>query len=270
MQVWDVAKKKTLKLSVSVTFDTLYGVSWSHDGNKIAFGCADNTSASHRRHDRQANPLSRRPQRLGAGHGLLQGSSYLVSISRDRSMKLTEVATQRFIDNVTSITPGELKGGLQAVARNPFKNETKVKSTAPGTDMTEKWYDEILHRRRRRRAAVVQDAPHAEARHRRRRQQGPRISRHARAAFTAVTSTPTARYSPPAAVSTARAKSACTQVADGKMCRSSTDIGGVYVVTFRPDGKQIASAGFDGIVRLSDPATGKIIKEFVPVAVLKK
>ncbi len=42
VQIWDVAKRK-LKLSHSVTFDTLYGVSWSHDGSKVAFGCADNT-----------------------------------------------------------------------------------------------------------------------------------------------------------------------------------------------------------------------------------
>ena len=34
-------------------------------------------------------------------------------------MKLTEVATQRFIDNITSITPGALKGGLAAVAVRP-------------------------------------------------------------------------------------------------------------------------------------------------------
>jgi WD40 repeat protein len=36
-------------------------------------------------------------------------------------------------------------------------------------------------------------------------------------------------------------------------------------VAFRPDGKQIASAGFDGVVRLSDPLTGKRVKEFIPV-----
>ena len=40
-----------------------------------------------------------------------------VSASRDRTLKLVEIATQRFIDNVTSITPGALKGGLAAVAR---------------------------------------------------------------------------------------------------------------------------------------------------------
>jgi WD40 repeat protein len=44
---------------------------------------------------------------------------------------------------------------------------------------------------------------------------------------------------------------------------------GVYVVKFSPDGKEIASAGFDGVVRLSDPATGKVVKEFVPVPLKK-
>src|SRR5262249_25067490 len=42
IQVWNVAKKK-LRYSVSVTFDTLYGVSWSPDSSKIAFGCSDNS-----------------------------------------------------------------------------------------------------------------------------------------------------------------------------------------------------------------------------------
>ena len=36
-------------------------------------------------------------------------------------------------------------------------------------------------------------------------------------------------------------------------------------MAYRPDGKQVASAGFDGLVRLNDPATGKLLKEFVPV-----
>src|SRR3954447_70781 len=42
IQVWDVAKKK-LEVSASVTFDTLYGASWSPDGKYIAFGGADNS-----------------------------------------------------------------------------------------------------------------------------------------------------------------------------------------------------------------------------------
>src|SRR5262249_54553978 len=42
VQVWNV-KSKRLKLSLPVTFDTVYGVSWSSDGGRIAFGCADNS-----------------------------------------------------------------------------------------------------------------------------------------------------------------------------------------------------------------------------------
>ena len=40
--------------------------------------------------------------------------------------KLTEVATQRFVDNITSITPGALKGGLAAVARHPQRDELVI------------------------------------------------------------------------------------------------------------------------------------------------
>jgi WD40 repeat protein len=61
------------------------------------------------------------------------------------------------------------------------------------------------------------------------------------------------------------------QTADGK--RVSTfagEKGGVYAVKFRPDGKAVASAGFDGVVRLNDPATGKLISEFNPVPAAKK
>ncbi|MFN6051079.1 MAG: WD40 repeat domain-containing protein [Planctomycetia bacterium] len=42
IQIWDVAKKK-LTQSIPTTYDTVYGISWSPDGSKIAFGCADNT-----------------------------------------------------------------------------------------------------------------------------------------------------------------------------------------------------------------------------------
>ncbi len=118
IQIWNVAEKK-LELSYPITYDTVYGASWSPDGKLVAFGCADNTI---------------RAIDVATGEQVLyQGShqnwvldtvfsvegTHVVSVGRDRSVKLTEVATQRFVDNITSITPGALKGGIASVARHP-------------------------------------------------------------------------------------------------------------------------------------------------------
>ena len=51
---------------------------------------------------------------------------YLVSVGRDQTAKLTEVATERFVDNITSITPGALRGGIQSVTRHPLRNEILI------------------------------------------------------------------------------------------------------------------------------------------------
>src|SRR5262249_30905354 len=132
------------KLSVPLTFDTINGVSWSPDGSKIAFGCDDNTL--------RAIDANTGAQVLfqGAHNDWVLGTTFsldgtfLVSVSRDRSMKLTEVATQRFIDNVTSITPGALKGGLGAVALRPMAERKMVKRDLE-TGGGEHLYNELLN-----------------------------------------------------------------------------------------------------------------------------
>src|SRR4029077_205088 len=42
VQIWNV-EKRTLKISLPITFDTIYGASWSGDSKLLAFGCADNS-----------------------------------------------------------------------------------------------------------------------------------------------------------------------------------------------------------------------------------
>ena len=125
VQVWDVAKRKLL-VSASATFDTVYGVSWSPDGRLISFGGADNTL--------RAIEAATGKQVLQQGsHNdwvldtvFSTNGSHIISVGRDMSAKLTETATQRFVDNITSITPGALRGGLQSVTRHPFKDEVLV------------------------------------------------------------------------------------------------------------------------------------------------
>ena len=61
------------------------------------------------------------------------------------------------------------------------------------------------------------------------------------------------------------------QAADAKLVANlEGQKGPVYAVAYRRDGKAVASAGFDGVVRLNDPQTGKLIKEFVPVPLKTK
>ena len=125
VQVWDVAKRK-LALSVPVTYDTVYGASWSPDGTKIAFGCADNTvrAIDAKTGEQVLFMGSHNDWALDTVFSV--DGSHLISVGRDMTAKLTEVATQRFVDNITSITPGALKGGLSAVARHPKRDEIVV------------------------------------------------------------------------------------------------------------------------------------------------
>ena len=245
IQVWDVAKRN-LKLSQSLTHDTIYGVSWSPDGTRIAFGCADNTL---------------RVIDVGSGQQVLfQGAhsdwvldtvfstdaSHLISVSRDRSMKLTEVATQRFVDNITSITPGALKGGLMAIDRHPTKDEV----ICGGADGIPKLYQIY-----RTKARVIGDDFNLI------RQFDKMPGRIFTVAFNADGSRFVAGSS-----DGSRGEVHVYQTDDGKLVsRLEGQQGPVYCVAYRRDGKEIASGGFDGAVRLNAPDSGKLLKEFIPV-----
>ena len=109
-----------------VTYDTVYGASWSPDGTKIAFGCADNTvrAIDAKTGEQVLFMGSHNDWALDTVFSV--DGSHLISVGRDMAAKLTEVATQRFVDNITSITPGALKGGLAAVARHPKRDEIVI------------------------------------------------------------------------------------------------------------------------------------------------
>lgn len=250
VQIWDVAKKK-LKLSLPITFDTVYGASWSPDGKKLAFGCVDNSV-------RAIDAETGKQILYQGGHGdwvldtvWSKDASHLVSVSRDRSMKLTEVATQRLVDNITSITPGALKGGLIAVDRHPQNDNLLI----GGADGAPKIYQ--MHRTK---ARVIGDDFNL---------------------IRAFTPLPgrlfTVKFSPDgnkiAAGSSndGKGEARVFEAKDGKqLAVLQGERGPIYAIAWRPDGKTIASAGFDGLVRLNNPETGALISEFTPVPLTPK
>ncbi len=125
LQVWNVESGK-LELSKMITFDTLTGVAWSPDDTRIAFGANDNAV-------RAVNSETGEQSLFQGAHDdwirdtvFTNDGKHLVSVARDMTCKLTEIATQRFIDNVTSITPGALSGGLSSVTIHPSRDEIIV------------------------------------------------------------------------------------------------------------------------------------------------
>ena len=279
VQVWDVAKRK-LVLSVPVTFDTVYGASWSPDGSKIAFGCSDNSVRAIDAKTGAQVLFMGLAHRLGARHDLLEGRlSHLVSVGRDMTVKLTEVATQRFVDNVTSITPGALKGGLASVARHPRRDEILM----TGSDGVPKVY-----RIFRETPRVIGDDANKIGDYTAMPGRGFSVSMSADGKRFAVGSSldgagqidvydftfdettasdalkkiyakdgPTRTQPERDEIDKARRESV-------KRIATTPVSASIYAVSVRPDGKAVAATGADGQIRLLDPTTGKVTKEFTP------
>lgn len=125
IQVWDLAKKE-LKLSKIVGYDTAYGASWSPDGTLVAFGLPDNTVRGIKASDGEQVLFMGGHNDWVLDTDWSVKGDHLVSVGRDMSGKLTKVETERFIDNITSITPGALKGGVNTVERHPTQDHILV------------------------------------------------------------------------------------------------------------------------------------------------
>ena len=121
VQIWNINERRQ-ELSIPAGYNTVYGICWSPDGKRISYGngAADDNSVRIVEADSGKQVLFQ-----GAHSDWVRDTAFsvdgthVISVARDMTVKLTEVATQRFVDNITSITPGALKGGIQAVSRHP-------------------------------------------------------------------------------------------------------------------------------------------------------
>ena len=251
LQIWDVEKQE-LKTSIAIGYDTIYGASWSHDGKLVAVGCPDTSVLAF------DSKTAKRMLFNGAHDDWVLDtvfsvkSDHLITVSRDRSMKLIKVETQRFVDNITSITPGALKGGVNAVDRHPTKDELLV----GGADGVPKIYQML-----RTKARQIGDDHNLIQ---------PVFPQMPGRVFDVKFSASGDQIIAGSSFNGAGYVSVYN-TSDRKIV-TKIDIpqGGIFAVAFSHDGQAFASGGFDGIVRIHDAATGVLIREFTPVDITER
>lgn len=279
VQVWEVEGGK-LAASVPVTFDTVYGASWSPDGKLVAFGCATDKSL------RAVEAQTGKQVLFMAGHDdwvldtvFSTKGDHVMSVGRDMTAKLTELATQRFVDNLTSITPGALKGGLAAIDRHPQRDEILV----GGADGVPQIYRmvRLVQRRIGDNSNLIRKYPPMAG-----RIWAVGYSPDGKKALAASsldgkglvnlysadfdTALPDNIKGIFGKVSTSRSAEENALVekyqTEGAVLLHSVPMPcGIYTAQFSPDGTVIAAAGQDGMVRLINTADGKVVREFLPV-----
>ncbi len=281
VQIWDLATA-ALKVSVPVTFDTVYGASWSPDSTLVAFGCATDKSL------RAIEAQTGAPKLFMAGHDdwvfdtlFTTKGDHLVSTGRDMTAKLTELATQRFVDNLTSITPGALKGGLSALARHPERDEFLV-GGADGVPQVYRVFRQVDRRigdnsNLVRRFQAMEGRVFAVAY----RADGKRLLAASsldgkgalnvyRAEFDSKLPDNIKAIFDKSSTDRSAAENAAVDAyqTEGTERLAHVEVPtGLYAAVFSPDGKTIAAGGQDGLIRLIDAETGAVARELVPVPV---
>ncbi len=280
LQIWDVEKRK-LHQSVPYGFDTIYGVSWSLDGKLVSFGSPDKSVRAVEAESGKMVLQQSSHEDWVLGTAFTHKGDQLVSVGRDMTTKLTEVPSQRFIDNISSITPGALRGGLQAVSRHPQRDEFLV----GGSDGVPQAYRTVrkVQRKIGDNALCIRKWPVMEGRiyamdfapDGKSFAAGSSLDGKGQVNFYNYdfnTEMPQEFVAIEGKDFGSRSAEDKKKLEDHyhsetKLLGSITLEGGIYALCYKPDGTALAVAGEDGKVRLLSVPDAKVIKEWIPVPV---
>ena len=170
--------------------------------------------------------------------------SHFVSAGRDTALKLVEVDTGSFVDDINSSNKGY--GEINTIARHPTDDQV----LSGGEDRIPRLYKIFREIRRDVGNTDFNLIQAYEA-------QSGSIEDYA---FSADGS----RFATGCASGEARVYN----VADGKrLATMQGDTVAVFAVSFHPNGTQLATGGFDGKIRVFDAASGKLLNAFISVPI---
>jgi len=238
IQIWDATTNGLVK-SYKISTDSIYGISWSPNADRVAVGCADKTVRIIAVADgKEWLKFDNHSDWVFATTWTLDGNRLLTG-SRDQAMKLIDASNGQFIDDIN-----KLLEPVMCVARHP-KEDVVVYGGELGTTRTYRISDN------QGRTAANNDVNLQKAFE---RLPGPV---HAVA------------YSADGALIAAGGAGAEVRLFKSKDAKRVATLkgheGAIFAVAFNSQTNHIATGGFDGKVRIYETPTGELLKTFVPV-----
>lgn len=241
IQVWNISERKQI-LSQRVSLDSTFGVSFSPDNSRIAFGGADK---------------SVRLVSIADGKELMKFDNHsdwvfqttftadgkrLLSGSRDRAMKLIDIGNGQLIDDINKLIEP-----VQCFSRHP-----KLDQVAYGGELGNARIYKISDNQGRTAANndnnLVKEFE---------RQPGPVYS---------------IAFSPDGNQVAVGSVGSEVRIykAEGPLAATLKEHeGAIFAIAWHPTRAEILTAGYEGKIRVFDPSTGKLIKSFVPFPIEK-
>jgi len=240
VQIWDAAKHE-LYNAFRVSLDSVYGISFSPDTNRIAVGCADKTVRVLSVQDGKELLKFENHSDWVLGTTFTVDGKRLVTGSRDRAMKFIDASNGQFIDDINKLLEGVL-----CLARHP-----KLDQVAYGGELgTPRIYRISDNQGRTAANNDVNLVRQFE------RQPGPVYS---------------VAFNPDGtllAVGGVASEVRIYKISDGS--RAATlkgHQGAIFSLAFHPQKNEIVTCGFDGRIRIYDVPSGNLINSFIPVPI---
>ncbi len=245
IQIWDVSSNgvanptNALLKSFKISSDSIYGISFSPESERVAVGCADKTVRIIAVKDgKELVKLDNHSDWVFGTTFTLNGKRVLTG-SRDRAMKLIDASNGQFIDDINKLLEPVL-----CIARHP-KEDVVVYGGEAGSTRTYKIAENQGRTAANNDVNIIKNFD--------------RLSGPVHAVAYSADGTLIASGGSDSEVRIYNAK-------EGKRVATlKGHEGAIFTLAFSPRTNHIAAAGYDGKVRIYETTKGDLINAFVPV-----